>query len=216
VVHGSRQQALSEPPQPEIYFCVRQVPPNSLWTQILLRNVMTYVVHASGNPESVLPGIRNAIYSVDSNETLFDIQTMDDVLSRFVQDRRLGLILLSIFASLALLVAAAGLYAMLSYSVQQRESEIAVRMAMGAQRRDVLRLIVGRAFLLNIIGLGTGIVVAIVVGKIVSNMLYGVQTWDPMTLGATAAALFVITMPAALIPAYRAASVNVLQALRTE
>lgn len=216
VVHGSRQQTLSEPAQPEIYFCVRQVPPNSLWTQILLRNVMTYVIRANGSAESLLPEIRKAIYSVDSNETLFDVQTMDAVVSRFVQDRRLGLILLSVFAVLALLVAAAGLYAMLSYSVEQRQTEIAVRMAMGAQRRDVLRLIVGRAFWLNMIGLGAGIVVAIAAGRIVSNILYGVQTWDPVTLTATVATLFVITLPAALIPAFRAASVNVLQALRTE
>src|SRR5579864_1902802 len=217
VVHGSRQRALTELSEPEIYFDLRQVPPNTLWTQILLRNVMSYVVRTnSSNPESLNNSIQGAIHEVDSKETMFDIQSMDDVVSRFVQDRRLGLILLGIFAVIALLVAAVGLYAMLSYNVQQRRPEIAVRMAMGARRADVLRLIAGRAFLLNAIGLAAGIVGAITSGQVLSGLLYGVQTWDPVTLFATCGVLALITLPATLIPAYRAASVDMLHTLRIE
>ena len=217
VVHGSRQQTLAEPPEPEIYFALHQVPPSSLWTQILLRNVMSYVVRTQGaSPESLVGEVRSAINSVDSSETLFDIQTMDNVVAQFVQDRRLGLILLGIFAALALIVAVLGLYAMLSYNVQQRRPEIAVRMAMGARRVDVLQLIAGRAFRLTIIGLTIGIVGAILGSQIISRLLYGVKSWDPITLLATCAILVLITVPAALLPAFRAASVNMLQALRTE
>ena len=217
VVHGSRQQTLAEPPEPEIYFALRQVPPNSLWTQILLRNVMSYVVRsAGGSPESLSGTVRSSIHTVDSTETLFDVQSMDDVVSRFVQDRRLGLILLGIFAALALIVAAVGLYAMLSYNVQQRRPEIAVRMAMGARRADVLRLIAGRAFLLNAIGLAAGILGAILGSQIIARLLYGVKSWDPVTLLVTCLVLAIITLPAALIPAFRAASVNMLHALRNE
>lgn len=217
VVHGSRQQTLAEPPEPEIYFAVRQVPPSSLWTQILLRNVMSYVVRTHGaSPESLVGEVRSAINAVDSSETLFDIQTMDNVVAQFVQDRRLGLILLGIFAALALVVAVLGLYAMLSYNVQQRRPEIAVRMAMGARRLDVLQLIAGRAFFLTVIGLTIGIAGAILGSQVISHLLYGVNSWDPITLLATCAILVFITVPAALLPAFRAASTDMLQTLRTE
>jgi len=216
VVHGSRQQTLGEPSEPEIYFSVRQVPPGSLWSQILLHNIMTYVVRSSGNPELLTRSVRGAINSIDASETLFDVRTMDQVVSNFVQDRRLGLILLAVFAVLALVIAAVGLYAMLSYSVQQRTNEIALRMVLGAPRSNVLNLIAGRAFRIDMIGIAIGIAGALTVGKLLSHLLYGVQPWDPITLAAACVVLLLITLPAALIPAMRASSVNMLVALRAE
>jgi putative ABC transport system permease protein len=215
VVRGSRQQALGEPPEPEIYFAVRQVPPASLWSQILLRNIITYVARTDGDPAGLINTVRGAITSVDASTTLFDVRTMDEVVSNVVQDRRLGLVLLAAFASLALVVAAIGLYAMLSYNVQQRRAEIALRLLLGAPRTNVFRLIAGRAVTIDLIGIGIGIAGAFTVGRLISHLLYGIQPWDPLTLAAACFVLMLITLPAAFIPAMRASSVNMLKALRS-
>ncbi len=174
------------------------------------------MVRTSGNPDSLVSAVRGAIREVDPQQVLFHIESMERVVTDFVQDRRLSLVLLSVFAGLALLVAAAGLYAMLSYTVQQRRSEIAIRMAVGAQRKDILRLIGGRAFFLNAIGLGLGFAGAILGGRLLSAFFFGAQAWDPATLLATCGVLALFTLPAALVPALRATSVDVLTTLRTD
>lgn len=214
VVRGSRQQTLGEPPEPEIYFAVRQVPPGSLWSQILLRNIMTYVASTEGDAVAHSNAMRGAIVSVDASTTLFDVRTMDDVVSNVVQNRRLGLVLLAVFAGLALIVAAVGLYAMLSYSVQQRRAEMALRLVLGAPRSNLFNLIAGRALLIDLIGIGIGIVGAVTVGRLIAHLLYGIQPWDPVTLGIACLVLMLITLPAAFVPALRASSVSMLKALR--
>jgi putative ABC transport system permease protein len=216
IVHGSRQQVLNAPSQPEIYLAVRQLRPDSLWAQFLLASITTYVVRTDGDPESLTSAVRGAIREVDAEQVLFHIETMDNVVSDFVQDRRVSLVLLSIFAGLSLLVAAAGLYAMLAYTVQQQRPEIAVRMALGAQRKNILRLIVGRALLLCAIGLGLGVLGATLAGRLLSAMFFGARAWDPATLLATCAALALFTLPAALVPALRAASTDLWTALRAD
>ncbi|HYL93483.1 MAG TPA: ABC transporter permease, partial [Alphaproteobacteria bacterium] len=216
VVHGSRQRTLAAPPQAEIYFSMRQIPNNTIWSQFFLRSIMTYVVRSEGKPEAQTAAVQAAIQGVEPGETVFDVRPMEDVVSHFVEDRRLSLVLLGSFAGLALIVAAAGLFAMLSYSVRQRTQEIAVRMALGASHADVLQLIGRHALRLTVIGLGAGVVAAIVAGNLAASMLFGVQSWDPVTLCATTLTLLLVALPSAFFPAHRAASVNVLEALRTE
>jgi putative ABC transport system permease protein len=216
IVRGSRQRALTAPPQPEIYVPVRQVPPNSLWSQFLLASISTYVVRTAGEPATLTSAVRGAIREVDPEQVLFHVESMDDVVSDFVQDRRLSLVLLSVFAGLALLVAAAGLYAMLAYTVQQRRADIAVRMALGAQRKDILRLIAGRALVLNVLGLGLGILGAALGGRVLSAMFFGARPWDLATLLGTCGILALFTLPAALVPALRAASLDMLAALKMD
>jgi predicted permease len=216
IVRGSRQQALTAPPQPEMYIPVRQVPPNTLWSQFLLASISTYVVRTAGDPATLTSAVRGAIREVDPEQVLFHVESMDDVVSDFVQDRRLSLVLLSVFAGLALLVAAAGLYAMLAYTVQQRRADIAVRMALGAQRKDILRLIARRALFLNVLGLGLGILGAALGGRVLSAMFFGARPWDLATLLATCGALSLFALPAALVPALRGASLDMLAALRMD
>src|SRR5581483_3091069 len=128
----------------------------------------------------------------------------------------LGAILLSVFAGLALVVAAAGLYGVLSYMVTQRKRDIAVRMALGARQDEVVRMVVSRALLLYAIGLVAGLVGVIWCGHLLSTMLAGVRPWDPVALGITTAVLLLVALLAAWFPARRAASLDPYQALRTE
>jgi ABC-type antimicrobial peptide transport system permease subunit len=141
---------------------------------------------------------------------------MKEIVSASVQSWKLGAVLLSVFAGLALLVAAAGLYGVLSYMVSQRKRDIAVRMALGARRDEVVRMIVSRALLLYAVGLAAGLVGVIWCGHLFSNMLAGVRPWDPVALGITTAALLLVALLAAWFPARRAASIDPYQALRTE
>jgi ABC-type antimicrobial peptide transport system permease subunit len=200
VVRGSRQHALAQPPDPEIYLCYRQIPPDTLWSKFLLRTIMVFAIRTDGDPTALARGVQSEIHQVNSNQTLFFIEPMDNVVAHSVQNRRLILVLLGVFAGLALLVAAAGLYAVLSYGVQQRTRDIAVRMALGARLGDVLGLIVG----------------AIISGQLLAKMLVGVRAWDPLTLGASGIVLILVSFPAAWFPARRAASVDPMKALRME
>jgi predicted permease len=216
VVRGSRQHALAQPPDPEIYLCYRQIPPDTLWSKFLLRTIMVFAIRTDGDPTALARGVQSEIHQVNSNQTLFFIEPMDNVVAHSVQNRRLILVLLGVFAGLALLVAAAGLYAVLSYGVQQRTRDIAVRMALGARLGDVLGLIVGRASVLYALGLAFGLAGAIISGQLLAKMLVGVRAWDPLTLGASGIVLILVSFPAAWFPARRAASVDPMKALRME
>jgi predicted permease len=216
VVRGSRQHALAQPPDPEIYLCYRQIPSDTLWSKFLLRTIMVFAIRTDGDPTALARGVQSEIHQVNSNQTLFFIETMDNVVAHSVQNRQLILVLLGVFAGLALLVAAAGLYAVLSYGVQQRTRDIAVRIALGARLDDVLGLIVGRASVLYALGLAFGLAGAIISGQLVTKMLVGVRAWDPLTLGASGIVLILVSFPAAWFPARRAASVDPMTALRME
>ena len=216
VVRGSRQLGLAKPPDAELYLDFRQVPPATLWSEFLLKQIMTYVVRSGGGPAAVSNEVQRVIHRVNPAQTVFHIATMKEVVSNSVQSRRLGAMLLSVFAGLALVVAAAGLYGVLSYMVTQRKRDIAVRMALGARQNDVVRTIVGRALVLYCIGLGIGLLGVIWCGHLLSNMLPGVQPWDPVALGITTAVLALVTFIAAWLPARRAASIDPYQALRSE
>ncbi len=216
LVRGTRQIGLAKPPDAQLYLDFRQVPPATLWSQFLLKQIMTYAVRSSVNPLAVDKEVERVIHRVDPAQTIFHVATMKKIVSASVQSRRLGAILLSVFAGLALVVAAAGLYGVLSYMVTQKKREIAVRMALGARRDDVVRMIVSRALVLYAIGLAGGLLGVIWCGHLLSNMLTGVKPWDPVALGVTTAALLLVCFLAAWFPARRAASIDPYQALRSE
>ncbi len=216
VVRGSRQIGLAKPPDPELYLDFRQVPPATLWSEFLLKQIMTYVVRASGDPGAVGNEVQRVIHRVDPGQTVFHVAAMKEIVSASVQGRRLGAMLLSVFAGLSLVVAAAGLYGVLSYMVTQRKRDIAVRMALGARQNDVVRMIVARALVLYGIGVAAGLVGVIWCGHLLSNMLAGVQPWDPAALGITTVVLVLVALLAAWFPAQRAASIDPYQALRSE
>jgi predicted permease len=216
VVQGTRQTGLAKPPDPQLYLDFRQVPPATFWSQFLLKQIMTYVVRSNGDPGALGHEVQHAIHRVDPAQTVFHVATMTEIVSASVQSRRLGGILLSVFAGLALVVAAAGLYGILSYLVMHRRRDIAVRMALGAQQNEVVRMIVSRALLLYTTGLAAGLVGVIWCGHLLSNMLVGIRPFDPVALGITTAVLLLFTLLAAWFPARRAASIDPYQALRTE
>ncbi len=217
VVHSTRQTGLAEPPDAQLYLDFRQVPPATLWSQFLLKQIMTYAVRvSSGDPVTVSKSVQQVIHRVDPGQTVFHIATMQEVVSASVEGRRLGAILLSVFAGLALVVAVAGLYGVLSYMVSQRKRDIAVRMALGASRDDVVRMILSRALLLYAIGLTGGVVGVIWCGHLLSSMLAGLQPWDPLALGITTFGLLLVCFVAAWFPARRAASLDPYATLRAE
>ncbi len=216
VVTGSRQRTLAKPPEPEIYLCFRQIQPDSLWSDFLLKAIMTYVVRTQSEPTSLSRAITDTIHRMDSGQTVFHVATMDQIVSHSLENRRFTAILLGSFAALALIVAAAGLHALLSYTVGQRRREIAVRIALGARREHVIRGVVGRAVWLYGAGLAIGIAGAIWSGRFLSTMLAGVEPWDALTLGSTTVTLFVVAVLAAWLPARRAAAIDPMQVLRNE
>ena len=216
VVHASRQRELANPPDAELYLDFRQVQPATLWSQFLLKQIMSFVVRMSGDPETVVTDVRHIIHRLDPAQTIFHVETMEGIVSDSVRSRRLGAILLSVFAGLALVVAAAGLYGVLSFMVTQRRRDIAVRMALGALQNQVVRLVVGRALVLYVIGLATGLVGVIWCGHLLSGMLAGVQPYDPIALATTTAVLLLISILAAWFPARRAASIDPYSTLRAE
>jgi ABC-type antimicrobial peptide transport system permease subunit len=143
-------------------------------------------------------------------------RTTQEIVSASVQSRRLGAILLSVFAGLALIVAAAGLYGVLSYMITQRSRDIAVRMALGASQGEVVGMIVWRALKLFAVGLIAGVAGVIWAGHLLSAMITGVRPWDPAALGVRATVLLAVTLFASWFPARRAASIDPNRALRSE
>jgi predicted permease len=216
VVRGSRQRELANPPDAELYLNFRQAPPATLWSQFLLKQIMSFVVLTSGDPATVSNDVRRVIHRVDPAQTIFHVKTMEDIVSASVRSRRLGAILLSVFAGLALVVAAAGLYGVLSFMVTQRKRDIAIRMALGALQNEIVQMVVGRAIVLYTIGLAGGLIGVIWCGYLLSNMLAGIEPWDPIALGITTALLLLVSFLAAWFPARRAASVDPYLTLRTE
>jgi ABC-type antimicrobial peptide transport system permease subunit len=177
---------------------------------------MTYAVRSNGDAATLAKRVQHVIHAVDPAQTIFHVASMQEIVSGSVQSRRLGATLLSAFAGLALVVAAAGLYGVLSYMVTQRKRDIAVRMALGAGRDEVVRMILSHALVLYSIGLVGGLLGVIWCGHLLSNMLAGVQPWDPIALGVTIAVLVLVALFAAWFPARRAASIDPYQALRSE
>jgi putative ABC transport system permease protein len=177
---------------------------------------MTVVVRSATNPASMVSVVSNAINDVDRDVPLRDILTMDDQIANSLSPQRFNMLLLGAFAGLALLLASIGIYSVLSYSAKQRVQEIGIRLALGARISDVLRMMVLQGMKPTFIGMGIGIVGALAMGHLLSSLVYGVKSTDPITFLAMAALLAIIALFASIIPAYRAAKVDPLVALRYE
>ncbi|MGA8144336.1 MAG: ABC transporter permease [Candidatus Acidiferrales bacterium] len=174
------------------------------------------VVRTKGEAASALGAIREEVSKVDSREVMYDTMTMDEIVSRSVRAQRFSMILLGAFAVVALLLSSIGIYGVISYLVGQRVNEIGVRMALGAQRKDILRMIVGEGARLAVIGAGLGILAALGLTRLMANQLYAVSTTDPITFAVVAALLVGVALFACYIPARRAMRVDPMVALRYE
>jgi ABC-type antimicrobial peptide transport system permease subunit len=206
VVGDIRHEGVAEEAQPEIYVPHQQVGmPN-----------LSLVARTSGKPLAIISAVRNEVRGLDKDQPVALVQTLEDHISQSVLQPRLLTMLLSIFAGLALLLAAVGVYAMMSYSVSQRRGEIGIRIALGAMKADILRLIVGQAFLLVAISLTIGVAVALAATRLLQSLLYEVGIWDPVTFAAIIVLLSLVAIFAAWLPARRAAKISPMVALRAE
>jgi putative ABC transport system permease protein len=162
------------------------------------------------------PAIRREIAALDPDQPVSDVRTMSQVMAQTVARARFNTLLLSIFAGLATLLAAVGIFGVMNYSVQLRTREIGLRMALGAQPRRVLMLVLRQGMLLTVVGIGVGLVGAFALSRVMSGLLYGVAATDPVTFAAIVVVLGVVALIACYIPARRATRVDPLIALKYE
>jgi putative ABC transport system permease protein len=177
---------------------------------------MTLAVRTSSSPESMTGSIREAINALDKDLPLFGVKTMDALMATSTAQARLNMSLLALFASLALALAAVGIYGVMSYAVTQRTQEIGIRLAIGAQAKDVMRMVVGEGLKLAVIGAGVGLVGAFIVARLISTLFFGIAPHDPLTFAGITALLGFVAFLACYIPARRATRVDPLVALRYE
>ena len=178
--------------------------------------LMDVVVKTDREPDALVPGVREAVRRLDPQLPVATVRTMEEWLSNSAARPRLNAQLLGIFAAVALLIAAIGIYGVLAYSVTQRTHEIGLRMALGAPRTRVMRLVVGEGMAVGACGIAAGLVGAAALGRTLSTLVFGVQVHDPVTYGAVAATLAVVALAACSLPARRASLVDPLVALREE
>ena len=201
----------------QIYISVYQIQ-DALAEQVLA-GYLTIVVRTPLDAAAILPEIRSAVYDAAGDQPIYSIRTLDQVVSASMASKRLPMILLAAFAALALLLASVGIYGVISYSVAGRIQEIGVRMALGASRRSVLRMVIAAGLRLTATGLAIGVVSALALGRILvsfSSLLYGVRAGDPLTLLVVSLVLALAAVAACVIPARRAMRIDPVQALRSE
>src|SRR5437660_1103001 len=197
---------IGEDPQPIAYVPMRQQ----------YSPFATLVVRTNGNPEPLIGAVRAQVQQIDKNLAFTNAQTVQQILGQGLWAARMGAALLGLFGALALILASIGIYGVLAYSVAQRTSEIGLRMALGAQPRQVLGLVLKQGMLLATIGAAVGIVVALPVARMAGNLLYGVSTTDPLTYVGITLLLMAVALLACYLPARRATRIDPLIALRVE
>jgi len=211
IVGNIKHRGLDASDRPEMYVPYRQ-PLFSNWTV----RPMQVVVRTAGDPLAAAATVRREIARLDPDQPISDVRTMDERIGRSLESRRFNMILLAAFAALALALAAIGIYGILAYAVTERTHEIGVRLALGAQPRDVLSMIVAQGMAMTAAGAAIGVVAALAVTRLMSSLLFGISAADPMTFAAIPLLLGVVAFVACYVPARRATRVDPLVALRTE
>jgi len=197
----------------QLYLPVWQIP-DRFWT--LLANGAQYVARTSGSPAGLSTSIRQAAEKVDSSAVVFDVRPMAEIVARSISTQRLTMLLLSLFSGLALVLSAVGIYGVISYVTGQRTHEIGVRVVLGASREEVMRMVLGQGMRMTLIGVGIGIAAAFGLTRLITQMIYGVGTTDPLTFIGVAVLLSSVALCATYIPARRAMRVDPMVALRYE
>jgi putative ABC transport system permease protein len=206
VVGRLRHDGLDRDPRPEVFLPLSQVPFGS----------MTFVVRARNDPAPLVPALKSQVWALDATMPFYDVATIDALLAQSLSPRRFVLWLLSGFAACAFGLTAAGIYGVLSFSTVQRMKEMGVRIAMGAQGRDITRLIVGEGMTLVGAGIAIGLLASTALARALSSFLYGVAPVDPLTLAAAVALLGPVALAACYLPARRATRVDPLTVLKAE
>jgi putative ABC transport system permease protein len=210
IIADAKGPNLTAGPETELYVPLHQYD-GACW-----RNDMRVAVQSSVAPDSLTAAIRNQLSSLDGDQPVTDIATMEELVSRALSPDHFSALLLGLFAGVALLLAAVGIYGVMAYMVTERTNEIGIRMALGAQIKDVIRLVIGRGIKLAFIGIVIGMGGALALTRLMRTLLFGVSTTDPLTFAAIAILLMVVAVLACWIPARRAAKVYPMVALRRE
>ena len=213
VVGHVKQSGLNEEGRAQIYRPWTQI--TSKWKADFTR-APDMIVKTSVDPVSLIAAIKREIRVIDKDQPIAQVRTLDDKLSESIAPQRFTLLLLSIFALIALLLASVGIYGVMSYSVTQRTHEIGVRMALGARQLDVLKLVVRQGMSLVVIGVALGLAGAFATTRLMTALLFDVTAKDPFTFAAVTAVLMIVALIACYIPALRATKVDPLVALRYE
>ena len=174
------------------------------------------LVRSVVDPLSLAGAVRDQVWALNKDQPVFNVRTMEQVVSESIAPRRFSALLMVIFGFVALVLASIGLYGMMSYSVSQRTAEIGIRVALGAQRRDVLTMVIKQAIGLALLGVVAGLVTALALARLLRNLLFGVGAADPLTFGVVAFVLLAVAFLASFVPARRAAKVDPMIALRYE
>ena len=206
IIADVRQSSLDKDAYPQIFRVYKQNPARA----------MTVVMRTAGEPTSMANTLRQEVWSLDRQQPLHNVRTLEQVLAESIARPRFNTLLITILAGVALVLAAVGIYGVISYSVTQRTHEIGVRMALGASSSNVLRLVVGHGMFLAGVGLALGVVGAFAVTRIMGSLLYGVSASDPLTYIVLVVTLGIIALIASYIPARRAMRVDPVIALRNE
>ena len=207
VVRDVRQNDFIAEPKMQMYFVHRQL-------KELAAN--SIVVRTSVRPMSLATSVRNAIWAVDKDQPVANIDTMDHIVSEAIARQRFSMLLLGIFAGLALVLAAVGIYGVMSYSVAQRRHEIGIRIALGAQRADVLRMTMKQGLKLVGLGLLIGLASAFVLTRVMASLLFGISATDPATFASICVVMIGVAALANYIPALRATKVDPIVALQAQ
>jgi putative ABC transport system permease protein len=177
---------------------------------------MAVVIRTTKDPLGLVGALRTRVASIDKSLPLYDVTTMDQLLAEQVASRRFNLALLGLFAFLAVVLAAVGVYGVMAYAVAQRTHEIGIRVALGAEQFDVMRPVLGQGIILTALGVSIGFAGALALTRFLSSLLYGVKPTDPLTFIAVALIMTAVALLASFIPARRATKVDPMIALRYE
>ncbi|HYY56152.1 MAG TPA: FtsX-like permease family protein, partial [Pyrinomonadaceae bacterium] len=207
VVGDVRNRELSTPAGPEFYVPHQQVPFSD----------MTMVLRTSSqDPATLAPALRSAVQEIDKDQPLYEVRTMNSLIADSVARQRFSMTLIALFAGLALVLASVGIFSVMSFLVTQRTHEIGIRMALGAQTRDILKMVVGQGMTLTLIGIIIGLLAAFALTRVMRGLLFSVSATDPLTFTGVSLLLAFVALLACYIPARRATRVDPMVALRYE
>jgi predicted permease len=213
VKHWGLDDEGKAPVEAELYFPIVQIPDKFL---PLMSKSASFVIRTRVSPYTLLPAIRKAIEQVNSQQVVSGVETLQETIDKSLAERRFSMILLGVFAAVALILACVGIYGVISYLVGQRVHEIGIRMALGAQRRDILRLVLGQGAIMALLGVAIGIAAALGLTRLMASQIFMVSAHDPLTFAGVCSLLILVALAACYIPARRAMRVDPMVALRYE